>query len=71
MPLFRRKRQRETARKKRYLTYFKAQRAAGRVPLTYVQWIKQGEPTTRTRKVSGGLRAAGLSEADIRRLRGR
>jgi len=41
------------------------------MPLSYVKWLEKDKTTARTRKVTKGLRTAGLSEADIRRLRGK
>jgi len=72
MPLFRRRKLKKDIEKKRkYLAYFKAMRAKGRMPLSYVKWLEKDKTTARTRKVTKGLRTAGLTQAEINRLRGK
>jgi len=72
MPLFRRRKLKKDIEKKRkYLAYFKAMRAKGRMPLSYVKWLEKDKTTVRTRGITKRLKTAGLTQAEINRLRGK
>jgi len=60
-----------TKKKKKYLSYFKEERAAGRTPKSYSKYKGKKKTTKRTKQVSGALKKAGLSYEDVARLRGK
>lgn len=57
--------------KKIYLKYYRNLRGKGRLPQTFGRWLGAKRSTSRTKGVSSKLRRSGLTEADIKRLRGK
>jgi len=71
MALSRRKLIAQTKERKQYLAYYKKAKAQGRRPLTYAQWVRRNKSTIRTKATVRGLKAAGLTDKEIARLRGK
>lgn len=62
----------EYSDKNDYLVYYRQVRAKNQIPETFANWLSnKKKKTVRTKSVESGLKNAGLSEADIARLRGR